>query len=387
MKKRLQLFLGLSDERGATAIIIGMLMVVFIGVAAVVVDIGYAMATKNELHNIADGAALAATGWLGDNYSDMSTNELLNYVVDGTDEADIKGIATDVAGQNRAGGVGNIIINDVDIEIGQWDSSIEADDIDDSVRGTVNDPRFTPTLEQPDAVRVITRREEDTNGPVSTFFARIFGQDVVSINTIATAALTGIDKIAPCKLFWPVGISAAWFEFYNNDRDAWCDQDIRMYPTGTIEGCAGWHTFDSWPSNASKLAQVLDDKQNGVCSSEYGTGDELVFTGGTVASVFDEMTALWNWGRMLNDGEIDLDDSDATWTTNVVIYDIYDCSNPSGYIQIVGFATVEIYEVLDMPDKIINARVKCLAYEAGRGGGGGGGSAFGTMGTIPGLVQ
>ncbi len=62
MRKRFQLILGLSDERGATAIIIGLLMVVFIGVAAVAIDVGYAMATRNELQNIADGSALAATG-------------------------------------------------------------------------------------------------------------------------------------------------------------------------------------------------------------------------------------------------------------------------------------------------------------------------------------
>ena len=372
MRKRLQLMLGLSDERGAIVIIVGLMLPILVGLASLAVDVGYSMVTRNELQNIADGAALAATGQLGDNYESISTDDLINYDVSGDEETFIKGVAKDVASKNQAGGVGDIIINDNDIEIGKWDTDSRT---------------FTPTLELPNAVRVITRREAGINGPLQTFFAGVFGQNDVGINATATAALTGIDQIAPCELFWPVGISAAWFEFYNNDRDAWCDQNIRMYPTGTIEGCAGWHTFDSWPSNASKLAQVLDDKQNGVCSSEYGTGDELVFTGGTVASVFDEMTALWNWGRMLNDGEIDLDDSDATWTTNVVIYDIYDCSNPSGYIQIVGFATVEIYEVLDMPDKIINARVKCLAYEAGRGGGGGGGSAFGTMGTIPGLVQ
>ncbi len=160
MKKRLQLILGLSDERGATAIIVGLLMVVFIGIAAVAVDIGYAMVTRNELQNISDGAALAATGWLGDNYSDMSTNELFNYVVDADDEALIKGIANEVAGNNQAGGVGNISLNDVDIEIGQWDTNLQT---------------FTPTLVLPDAVRVTARRDACDNGPVSTFFARIFG--------------------------------------------------------------------------------------------------------------------------------------------------------------------------------------------------------------------
>lgn len=384
MRKRLQLISGLSDERGVTAIIIGLLMVVFIGVAAVVVDIGYAMATKNELHNIADGAALAATGWLGDKYSDMSTTDLLNYEVDEADEADIKGIANEVAGNNQAGGVGNIILNDVDIQIGQWDSSVEAGDIDDSVRGTLNDPRFTQTLVAPDAVRVIARREEGINGPLSTFFARIFGIDDVGVNAIAIAALTGIDEVDECELFWPVGISKAWFNFYNNDRDEWCDQDIKMYPTNNIEGCAGWHTFNDSPANAKTLTDLLKDGISGVCQDEYGTGDEVVFSGGTIASALDEMRDLWDWGRVKNDGKIDLDESDATWTTHVVIYNLDDCSNPGGFIEIIGFATIQIYEVLAPPDGMsIRATVVCLGYGEGRGGGG---AEFGTMGSIPGLV-
>jgi hypothetical protein len=370
MRKRLQLILGLSDERGATAIIIGLLMVVFMGIAAMAVDIGYAMVTRNELQNISDGAALAATGQLGVNYEGLSTNELLNYVVDGDDEALIKDIARDVAGNNQAGGGGNIILNDSDIEIGQWNQD--------------NDPPFTPTLEQPDAVRVTARRDANANGPINTLFARIFGQDTVSVNAIATAALTGLDEIDECKLFWPVGISKAWFDYWNEERGTWCDQDIKMYPTGGMEGCAGWHTFDGWPANANQLRKLLEDKKNGDCSDGYKTKDEVVYTGGTVASVFDEMKALWDWGRMLNDGDIDLDDSDDTWTTHVVIYGLDDCSNPSGYIPIVGFATVEIYEILSMPDKIIQARVKCLEYGDGRGGGS---AEYGLMGMIPGLVQ
>ena len=418
MRKRLQLNLGLSDERGVTAIIVGILMVVFIGIAAVVIDIGYAMATKNELHNIADGAALAATGWLGNNYSNMNTNELVNYVVDGTDEANIKGIATNVAGNNQAGGVGNIILNDGDIEIGQWDSSAEADVIDDSLRGTLNDPRFTPTLVQPDAVRVIARREEGVNGPISTFFARIFGIDDVGVNAIATAALTGIDEVDECELFMPVGISESWFDYWNAETGEWCDHDIKMYPTGGIEGCAGWHTFGSWPSNDPKLIALLQNNIQGNCNDGADTGDEFVYTGGTLGNAFEYMEDLFNLMRdcqagspalqalllkmqeddptlteadlllACRDGEgvpKDIDTDPDTWTTHVVIYGGADCSdNPGGYLPIVGFATVEINNVEDVPDKLINATVKCLGYGDGRGGGGG---EFGTMGTIPGLVQ
>jgi len=388
MRKRLQLILGLSDERGATAIIIGILMVVFISLAAVAIDIGYAMVTRNELQNIADGSALAATGWLGDNYESMTTTELLNYDVSG-DEADIKLIAKTVASQNRAGGVDGISIRDIDIEIGKWDSTIA--NIDSSLIGTVDDPRFSGLQagDIPDAVRVTTRREAIINGPISTFFARIFGVDGVGVNAIATAALSAIDRIDECELFWPVGISSAWFDYYNNDRDAWCDQDIRMYPTGGIEGCAGWHTFDSWPASASRLRRLLQERANGVCSDAARNGDRMQYTGGVLASMFPYMKLLFDWGRVQDegpDGTIDLDTNPLTWTTHVVIYGWDDCSNPNTDIPIVGFATVEIYEVLvptEDSDMIINARVKCLEYTDGRGGGG----LVGTMGAIPGLVQ
>ncbi len=420
MRKRLQLILGLSDERGATAIIIGLLMVVFIGIAAVAIDIGYAMATRNELQNIADGSALAATGWLGDNYSDMTETELLNYDVSG-DEADIRLIAKAVASQNAAGGVGNIILNDSDIEIGKWDDSIT---IDDSLRGTVNDPRFTTLQagEIPDAVRVTARRETGLNGPINTFFARIFGTDDVGVNAIATAALTGIDEVAECELFLPVGISKAWFDYWNNQTGNYCDHDIRMYPTGDIDGCAGWHVFEDWPANDPKLIDLVKNNIQGNCNNGAETDDEFVYTGGTLGNAFDYMEDLFNLMKDCQSGSqalqdlldkwyeadpsitltiddlllactnadglpYDLDEDPTSWTTHVVIYDVDDCSNPHGYIRVAGFATVRIYHVDDVPDKLINATVKCLGFADGRGGGSGGGSAFGTMGTIPGLVQ
>ena len=124
---------------------------------------------------------------------------------------------------------------------------------------------------------------------------------------------------------------------------------------------------------------------NGVCSDAARNGDRMAYTGGTVASVFDEMKALWDWGRVQDegpDGTIDLDTNPLTWTTHVVIYGRDDCSNPTGDIPIVGFATVEINQILEAPDKIISATVKCLEYTDGRGGGN-----YGTRGMIPGLVQ
>ncbi|MFB3071506.1 MAG: hypothetical protein ACE1ZK_05510, partial [Nitrospirales bacterium] len=72
-----------------------------------------------------------------------------------------------------------------------------------------------------------------------------------------------------------------------------------------------------------------------------------------------------------------------TGATSVGVYDRDECSNPNKDILMVGFAKVEIYEVLGPPERTIRATVLCNEYEAGRSSG----TNFGVMGTIPGLVQ
>jgi len=61
------------------------------------------MVTKNELQNIADSAALAATRQLGSIYQGMTYEQQLAYVVGSEDETLIKDAAINVAGQNQAG--------------------------------------------------------------------------------------------------------------------------------------------------------------------------------------------------------------------------------------------------------------------------------------------
>ncbi len=50
---------GLRDDRGASAVVVALLLVVFIGFAALVVDMGYAYTVKRQLQAAADAAALA----------------------------------------------------------------------------------------------------------------------------------------------------------------------------------------------------------------------------------------------------------------------------------------------------------------------------------------
>lgn len=367
----------ISGDSGATAVIVGLMMIVLVGFAALAIDFGYSMVTKNELQNIADASSLAATRRLGVIYESMSYQAQQNYDAQ-YDAASIRQAAVDVAFENRSGGK-HIVIKEEEVFIGKWSST-----------------GFTETLLQPNAVKVIARRDGNANGPITTFFAKIFGTDLLNIWADATSALTGQSTAGPGGLPIPAGISYAWFL----NKETYCNQPIKFYPTNTPEGCAGWHTytddfFSNQPASANKLGNILD-------SLTYLPGDtrrlespvttagitRFEFTGGTVASAFPDMLELFNAMKVLNDGVVDADNDPNTWTTAVVVYDWPNCSNPNprgnpGTIPIVGFATVVITEVLVTPEKTINGRVLCNFVEPGRGGG----NPLGTLGSIPGLVE
>ena len=364
MKSYFKIFEKVKNQAGVSAVIVAIVLTMLIGFTALAVDVGYMYVTKNELQNVADASALAGAGYLGSIYENLSYDEQQTHVFS---RDNIVGVAQQVAFKNQAAKM-NISINDADVTIGAWDGGT----------GTLA-PMAAPIV-GPDAVKVIARRDGSANGPILTFFARIFNIDTVNVSADATAALTGQSTAGPGGLPFPAGISKKWFE-----KPEYCEQPIKFYPTGDLEGCAGWHTYDESPASASRLRKILEGLTNGTYESpETQAGEtKFTFTGGTVTSAFDEMKALFDAMKVLNDGVLDADENPETWTTSVPVYDWDDCSNPHGDITIIGFATVTITEVQDAPDKIIQAQVICEMTAAGRGGG----SNYGTKGSIPGLVE
>lgn len=348
-------------ENGTVVIFVAIVLIILLGFAALAIDIGHITVTKNELQNVADASALAAARKIGSIYETMTYEEQQNYVCN-PDE--IKEIAKEVGIKNQADKK-YITINDEDIIIGQWNPQTKT---------------LTPTLNQPDAVRVIARRDSSANQPISNFFAKIFGKDTTDVRADAIAALTGDSTAEEGGLFVPVGIPRRWFE----DPD-FCNKPIKFHPTCPHEpctglGCAGWNGF-TYGHSAIIVRRILTGELKSPETIAYKTYFD--FTGGDLGGNFDYFKELFDEMKGKNDGVYDSDNDSNTWTTRVVVYDWNDCSNPSGEILIVGFSTVTIYEVLPPPDKTIMGIVKCNNVEPGRGGGG----YYGTKGSIPGLVE
>jgi Flp pilus assembly protein TadG len=306
----------------------GLALITLIGFAALAIDVGFMMVTKNELQNVSDSAALAATRELAilyqsPEYIAASLADQIYYA--SNNKASIVSYAQTVTTVNPAVNVAgkSIALSSGDFLLGHWDWSAKT---------------FTPTNVNPNAVQVVAQRNGAENGPVTTFLAGVVGVTSFNASTVATAALTGVSDQPPCALPLPVGISLAWYSIRLSIA-----RSRSGHPTNDPQGCAGWNVYTESPASAAKLSTLLDQLNNGNCvSPETNAGQtEFNFTGGTLTSVFDEMQTLFNTMRVKNDGVLDQDTDPNTWTTTVPVYDWPDCSNPNargGPIPIVAFS-------------------------------------------------
>ena len=233
-----------KDQRGVTAIVVAIALAMLIGFVALGVDIGYVVATKNELQNVSDSAALAATGLLGQIYSGMTYEQQQSYDCSTADSSIgcnaiiARAQAVVGAGKNKAGGK-DIVIDPIDVIIGKWDGN-----------------SLSATTAQPDAVQVMARRDGSANVPITMFFAKIFGINTVDVKADATAALTGPDKVGPGKMRLPIGISEnQFYDDSGNESSGVCSKLIQFSPTN--DSCAGWHNFFGKTHSASAIEENL----------------------------------------------------------------------------------------------------------------------------------
>ncbi|PLX90477.1 MAG: hypothetical protein C0619_09490 [Desulfuromonas sp.] len=410
-----------KDQAGAVAVTVAVLMIVMVGFSALAIDIGYLLVTRNELQNVADAAALAATRQLGSNYQNMTHEEQLSYECGSVEWSmpcsEIVKVAQDVGLENRAGQV-DIVINSDDVFLGRWDFSVPLP-FDPS-----NDP-FTVQAAQPRAVRVIARRDDAANNPVTTFLAGVLGIDTMAVSAVATASLSGQATAEPGELQLPVGIDES---FFNENPDGYCHDEIYFSPTNL--SCAGWTSWNLISNKPNMLDLVTGVQEN----PEVTAGDsEFEFTGGDIANLFDDLQLRFKhdgYDVDINGDPVQTTDSgepvtgalpvgtlgtvpmyeddgvtplyytpepdtgphdplvarnEHVWQTSVVVYEDSGCDNPNQTRGVVGFARVSITDVLLPPDNTIVGKVDCgyVSGEPTRGGGG----EYGTIGSIPGLVQ
>ncbi|HYC53835.1 MAG TPA: pilus assembly protein TadG-related protein [Candidatus Binatia bacterium] len=333
---------GRRGERGvATLIALGGALAI-LGMAALVIDVGYVVLTRTQLQNIADAGGISGSRELARVYDDLGpTGDYRKHTLTGSQKARVLANINEFAQQNDAAGK-SISIDAGDVVFGTYDKST----------GTI-----TATDKGAEVVQVRARRDETANGAVSTLLASVLGVDTFQVSaSAANAGVTAASAMPPGTGDVPIGISKAWF----TARDSPCgtDSGIKFHPTNSTVGCAGWHVFTEPTASASKLRSVIDGLRTGTFTAPAVTANATYFnfTGGTVSSAYDEFEELYEAKK----------DASGNWRVNVPVYDYPDCKNPHGEIKIIGFARAKIYNVTKHS---IDANVECDVVEFGTGDG------------------
>ncbi len=346
-----------SRERGAIAIFLALTLVLILGVAAFVIDIGGGLVTRAQLQNVSDAGSLAAGRELVRIYQELpSTTNNKTYTLTSADQARIFGKAYEFAGANKAGGVA-ISVLEPDLIYGTYDHATG---------------EITPTTTGVRAIKLLSRRDDTANGVVETTLGGVLGVQTLSVRASAAVGISALGTMAEGDADVPVGISSHWFD----SNACGPTSTIKFFPTGTADGCAGWHTFTESPASAARLGRILDGLRTDTYESPETTAGETSynFTGGTVSSRFSDMKALYDARK----------DGNGDWSVLVPVYQDSTCNNPSGSLPIIGFARARIYQVTTAPQPTILANVECGVVTDGAGNGP---NDYGTLYASPGMIQ
>ncbi|MFN2427171.1 MAG: hypothetical protein ABR587_12075, partial [Candidatus Binatia bacterium] len=232
---------------------------------------------------------------------------------------------------------------------------------------------FVETNVGVDSVQVRARRDETSNGMVSLLFPGILGRTAVPMTANAAARISGVRYLPAGTADFPIAIAKAWYASHTSPCSV--DNTITFYPTGSAQGCAGWHTFQDAPASGSELKAILNGLRTGTFVSPAidVLSTQFVFSGGTVTSAMAEVVDLYNAKKNSN-GEMPV---------LIPVYDRNDCSNPNGWIPIIGVARAVITHVEVGGDKRIEARVQCDVIEIGESGG----PDYGVLAAGPDLIN
>lgn len=282
MKKIPRLTLRLKNERGATAVIVSILMVVFIGFTALSVDVGHLYVAHNELQNAADAGALAGARFL--------------YTADG---ASVNAGADTIAHNAAVANMSERLAVEVDlpagdVQRGHWSFTTRTFTPNDSLAPvSFFGKSFNRIDTDPDfinAVRQIVRRETT---PVASYFARIFGMESFSMQARAVAHIGFAGSLNVGEADLPIAIckeSLLLFGFYqcNFGRMINIGENVANSETG------GWTDFSQDGPCGGANADTVESL---ACSNGNPEviiyGEDIATDGGEIQSAFNALRTCW----------------------------------------------------------------------------------------------
>lgn len=296
MRNKLELIKETYNQRGVVLVLVAILLVVFIGVAAIALDVGHLYLVRNELQNAADSGALAGAREL---YLDTNA---------ATPNAGANQIANSAATQNFSEKVAVEVIDPLsnlgDVQRGHWSFTSRTFTANDSLSSYdftgKSDAELDADTNFVNAVKVKVRRQ---NTPAASFFAQIFGYTDFAVTAEAVAYRGFAGQLNPQDVDQPIAICQEAII----DEDGYTCSQGRMLNSNVsnpnTSNTAGWTNFTQpcQTANASEMRGLVcgDGNPNPLTYGE-GMGAVNGVQDSVLADFYDcweaitNKTSFWN---------------------------------------------------------------------------------------------
>jgi len=276
-----------SKRRATAAVLVAVVIPVLIGFAALTIDVSAMYTVRNELQLSADAAAMAAA-------SAYLSNPMLQVRLGYGGEAQVdetmylgRTEVTRVAAQNHSLQLSHTDINASDVAFGWIDIASGTSPLNPAAAGNTFN-----------AARVMVRRDDQANGPMSLYFASIFGRSSTAVTASAVAALddrfSGYETSDGTAALWPIAVHE---DIYNDQIINGGDTFEYDPVTGVARNADGIHEINLYPyvntpGNFGML-QIGHDTSSADTQStqlEYGVSPDEVQTeiGSTEFSFYND---------------------------------------------------------------------------------------------------
>lgn len=360
---------GLNGQRGVTIVLVALLMFVFLGIAALAIDLSHLYVVGNELQNAADAGALAGARSL---YNDNGT------AVDPGANQTAYAFATANKALAETGGAIAVDVNweegqnegtDVDVQRGHWcffDGTFTANDSLAPVNlWGVSETELDMNPNFINAVKVVARRQDT---PTASYFARIFGFEDFELAKEAVAYIGFAGTLAPGDADLPIAIcsQSVTGDLSATECGTGYDCNIgRMLTDGEVKNSAAWTNF----SQPCETASTTSMRPLLTCTESnpdlIKLGDSIGATNGVVDSIIGHPTQAnlvdcWKSAFYDSDGDnekdspVDTDGDgwpDMPWNVNLPVVNCPD-TQVSNCMETCGAVSANIVWILEKDNDI-----------------------------------
>jgi Flp pilus assembly protein TadG len=258
-----------SRRRGSIAPLVAILLTLFLGLVAFAVDLAWMVQTRADLQNAADAAALAGAGQLMNGFVQYNLpGQTQQGTIVTNSQSSATTYATNFAGYNAAGGVSSLTLNSSDVVFGTTDAS-------GNFTASGSGSSF------PNTVQVTMRRDGSANGPLSLFFAPLFGVKSTNLTATARAAIYAANFDSPNNVsnlklsVLPMTYDYNHYKNFlqtgqdpdgNTNTDSSGNPDLQVYPSVKYAGNFGLLTLDGSHAGSSTMRNWV---VNGMQQSDY----------------------------------------------------------------------------------------------------------------------